>query len=232
MAMKIIISVLLTILISSHVLVGDTVSIESFKQITDPLERGKLIDQAPPEQKQELEQINLHLALVAKWGGEAGFRTHKETCIAHARGVGALEAVFGEYNNFWNAYVGSMIQAREGPGMKPEQRREIEDELMKEEDSAVGRQVRAIHSLVYQLAPTPAALELSKRAGALGNQLEKRSTWDGSAPYQPITTEERRGVDREMDQIFDQIGRLPKLTPDQLQKEYNAFTDLDIVKWS
>jgi hypothetical protein len=230
--MKTVYLVLSIVVLVSRGYAAGTISIDDFKKITNEDQRRLIIDQAPPNEKAELQAIDLHLGLLAGWGGDSGLRNHKETCIIKARGLIALEAVFGEYNNFWGGYASAMISADKRPGMKPEQQKKIVKKWVKEELLAVGNRIKDIHSLVYHLAPTPAALELCNRAGALADQLAKRDTWDGSAPYQPITTEERKGIDEKIDQILDELHRLPKLTPEQLQKEYDAFTDLDIVKWS
>jgi hypothetical protein len=227
--MKTIYTVLLILLLISHGWAANQVSIDEFKKITDPDERRTIIRHAPPEQREELKKIDLHLALLARWGGEEGYKAAKETCIVRARGLGSLEDIFGVEGQIWTGYVSGVLTADDKAGMPPEKRMDVEKKLTEEEDVR-SKRFPIIHSLVYSIAASPEALDLDKRAGELGDKLSARISWDGKSPYQPITKEEWTEVGKQVDQIFEEMQKLPKLTPEQVQKEYDAFTDLQMVQ--
>jgi hypothetical protein len=229
--MKIIYGSLLIVVLLGCTAGAQQVSVEDFKKIKDVSERWKIVEHAPPEQRQELEKIHTHLMMAEEWGGEDRFRARKETAIAKARGFPRLELVFHQYDTFWGMYISDTMVAKENVGMKPQQLQEAEMQLRKEGD-AVDKQVSDVHALVYNLAPTPAALALEKRAEDLSDKFAKRMTWDGVGPnnYQPITINERKGMDQQMNEIYAELQALPKLPSDQVQKESDAMTDDDLAR--
>ena len=86
---------------------------EEFDKITDPAERAKVIEQAPPDQKQKLKERDfLHQELLSRLGGEAGLKRARETQVARARGLWGLESAFEQYGTFWAGYVGDVLDAR------------------------------------------------------------------------------------------------------------------------
>jgi hypothetical protein len=222
--MKTLRGIFFVLLFAARVAGADPISIGEFKKITNADERRKLIDQAPSGQKEELERIDLHLALLARWGGEAGFKTHKEACIARARGFVCLVPIFDAYVNIRSSYMAGVLITDEKAGMKLEQLQEVEKKLT-EENRSVEKWVSTVDSLVFNLAVSPEALELEKRAEKMIEKLSSRTITDGSTPFRLITKEERMEVDRQMKQIYEEIKKLPKLTPEQAQREYDAFPD-------
>jgi hypothetical protein len=134
--------ILLIFVILPHAWGADQVSIEDFKRITNPDERRTIIRQAPPEQREELKKIDLHLALLARWGGEDGFKATKETCIVRARGLGSLEDIFGVEGQIWTGYASGVLTADDKAGMPPEKRMDVEKKLTEEEDVRSKRLLR------------------------------------------------------------------------------------------
>jgi hypothetical protein len=230
MAIKTIYTALLILLISPHVWGAKPISIDDFEKITNEDDRRIIIDQAPPEQKEELKKLDLHMGMLSRWGGETGFKIHKETCITRVRGLGCLENVFAAYLNIRESYIAGVMITNEKAGTPLEQRQEIERTL-REEEKAVNTESATVHSLVYSLAASPNALALNKSACKLADALSNRTVTNGSAPYHLITKEERIEADQQMHQIYDKLQKLPKLTPAQLQSEYNAFTDQQVAQW-
>ena len=68
-------------------------------------------------------------------------------------------------------------------------------------------------------------MELEKKAETLDVELEKRLTTDGRTPYTPITESERMAFDKQLDEIFETLTKLPVLPPQQVQKEYEEFSE-------
>jgi hypothetical protein len=73
---------------------AEAISTEEFSRIRDEGQRTYIIEHAPQEQKEELKKIDLHLALLARFGGEGGLKAARESKVARARGPGSLEGVF------------------------------------------------------------------------------------------------------------------------------------------
>jgi hypothetical protein len=227
MAMKMTYTVLLFLLLLPRIWGADQVSIEEFKKITNEDDRRMIIAKAPPDQKAELKQIDLHMALLARWGGDAGFRAHKESFVARARGLGALEFIFGFQVDLWGSYFAGLTAANEKAGMTNGQQEEAEKRIT-EEEAAFHKRFENVHSLVFNMAASPEALALSKEAGELGDKLSERFSRNGS---NPVTKDELTQINKQMAQIFDEMSKLPKLTPEQLQKEYDSVTDEQVAQW-
>jgi hypothetical protein len=229
--MKTIYSIFLALLILPHVRGTEPVSIEKFEKITDASERAKLIDQAPPEQKEKLKSIDsLHQGLLLRWGGEAGLKTAKESLAVKARGLGSLEDLFKMQTGIWGSYIGGALATNEKEGGTNNQQN-AELKKATEEEDAIEKRLPIVHTLVFNMAASPQALELNKRAEQFRQKLSKRLMTDGSAPCLPITNEERVEVNRRMDQFFTEMQNLPKLTPEQAQKECDAISDEKVPPW-
>jgi hypothetical protein len=219
--MKRIYFILLLFLVAIDVQGSGLVSIEDFKKVTREDERQAIIRQAPPEQKEVLTKIDLHLSLVQDLGGEAQLKRFKEGCVSRARGFVGIEGLFNEYIMVFGSYANGVMDANKAAGMPVVQQREVEMKLSQGEDAIR----KNVDTLLFNLAASPEALELNRRANALAIKLNDRTTVTDSNPFHPITTEERKQVDKQMDQIFSELERLPKLTPEEAQKEYDAFTE-------
>jgi len=168
----------------------------------------------------------IHKYYLRKYHGEAGLKKVRETQAAKVRGLGALEDVFHIQENFWEDYIAAVLIADEKAGVSIEKEQQDETQLKKEEDYLVRKRLDSVHTLVFNLAPSPEAFELEKRAKLLDIQMRGRQTEDSDTPYQPpITKEERQAADKQLDEIYTELQALPKLTPQQAQAELDAFTD-------
>jgi hypothetical protein len=221
--MKIIYIVLLILLILPNAWAGDSISIDDFKKIKDPVEREKFIDQAPPEQRDELKKIDRHLRLVSSLGGEAALKVVKEKAVERARGLVMLENVFATQTELWDGYMGDFLNANY-KSIATHGQSSAEWNELKQERSLIGNRLfNVVHPLVFNLAPSPQALALEKKAESLNQYM-----WDNFPPSDStkhITKEQLTEVDKQMDQIFEEMQKLPKLTPEQAQKEYDEFPE-------
>jgi hypothetical protein len=202
---------------------ADAISTEEFSRIRDEGQRTYIIEHAPPEQKEELKKIDLHLALLARYGGEGGLKAARESKLVRARGLGSLEVVFKGYLQFVDIFAAESFWKNEKSGMALD-KQALAEKVFREKEDDIKKHLAIVHSLVFRISASPRALELNEEAGKLGNDLEKR-LWYGPAPRQPISREERIAVDKQMDQIFEEMKKLPTLTSEQAQKEYDEFTD-------
>jgi hypothetical protein len=116
------------------------------------------------------------------------------------------------------------LEKNEKSGMAHDKQAQAE-KVVREKEDDIKKRLAIVHSLVFRIAASPRALELNEEAGQLGNDLEKRILWYAPAPRQPISREERIAVGRQVDQIFEEMKKLPTLTSEQAQKEYDEFTD-------
>jgi hypothetical protein len=136
--MKTIYTILLVLLILPRTWGADQVFIDEFKKISNGDERLKMIDQAPPEQRDELKKIDLHLRLLDRCEGEAGLKAARESQVAGARGVGCLQLIFGIQMQIWDSYIGGALIAAEKAGMTPAQQADVVKVLTEEKEHAVG----------------------------------------------------------------------------------------------
>jgi len=206
----------------------EPISIEEFKKIPSEVERAKIIEQAPPEQKEELWKLSVHLERARAWGGEAGLKGARERAMLGARGLGNLGTLFSQQINVWQVYIGGVEEANEKAGKTKQELAEIEKKLMAEEE-ALSKRLPIVDSLLLHLAASPRALELNKEADKLADEMFKKTSTDGITPFHPITTEERMAFDKRVEQIFQEIKRLPKLSPQQVQKEFDATTEDKVI---
>jgi len=206
------------------------VSIDQFKTITDADQRRKIIDQAPPEQRDELNKIDFHMRMVASVGGEAGFKAVKESSIAKARGFTDLEDVFTTQTQIWDDYMAGVDDANRKSGMTHKQTQEAWTK-MQVERNVINNRLSAVHSLVASLAPSLQAFELEKKAERVNQDMRNRFGPEGSSPKKRVTKEERQDFDKRMDEIYTELKAMPRLPPEQAQKEYDAFPDEKVRPW-
>jgi hypothetical protein len=226
--MKISYSILLVFLLLLQTWGGEPLSIEQFDKVTDPAERAKLIESAPPEEKAKLKDLDLlRKALLQKWRDEAHLKRAKESQVARARGLGCLELVFEEYMSIWAAYISDTLDATLKAGATNPQQLETRKRLQEEED-VVSKRLPIVHVLVLNLAPSPA----EKKVEPMIEKFHNRIMWDNRTPYdyRPITIQERKQADQQMDEVFAELQALPKLPPEQVQKECDAMTDEALVR--
>ena len=203
---------------------AEGISIEEFKKIASPDKRMEIIDRAPPEQKEELKKITIHLELVQSWGGEAGLEAAREREVIGARGLDRLGAIFSQQTMMWQSWIVRVGEANEDAGMAKKEIVKIEKKLMAQVDLLV-RRLPIIHTMLLRMAPSPRALELETEAKKLSNEMSQRESTDGITPFHPITKQERVEFDKRIETIFQEMKRLPKLTPEQVRRELDAMTD-------
>jgi len=202
------------------------ISVEDFKKISSADERRTLIEQAPPEQKEELERIHLHMALLESYGSEAALRAEKERYAAEARGLTSMEGLFHVRLALWEQYMGGVVTESTKTG-KPLDQRMVEE--LSSGEKAAQQRLSVVHSLVSEIAGSPAALDLEKRIEKLGKSLYDQfelAGWNGVAPMKPFVTKAQlQEIDKQIDQIFEEMKKLPKLTQEQAQKEAEEFPE-------
>jgi hypothetical protein len=214
-------------------LVAAPVSIEEFEKNTNEDERLKLIQQAPSGEREELQKINLHMVLLEQFGGEAELKAARETQVSRARGLGWLEDLFIAETGLCDQYLVAVVNKdRDKSGRIPADRGPEVITLMNKVEALRRDRQPSIHSLVFNLAPSPEAIELAKEAEELYDEWSKKYNLDGTHMDRPaITKEQLTEVDKQVDQIFAKMQKLPKLTPDQAQKELDGFTDDKVRSW-
>ena len=200
------------------------ISVEDFKNISDGNERARLIDAAPPEQREELRKIHEHLQLLTMFGGEAGVKALKEITAAKVRGFTEMIDVFDTQTQLWDEYMADVRAANRKAGMTQEKLIESEKKLHQDR-AAVDNRLPIVEALVIRLAPTPEAMALEKKAEVMNRYMQDTYPPGGPMEKRHITKEQLSKVNRDMDEIFAKLQELPKLTSEQAQKEYEAITD-------
>ena len=196
---------------------ADAISIEEFKKM-DPGEQSRAIAGAPSGQKEELLKVKRHLDLLYTHGSEAAVKELRESTAATLRGVFGVEVVFYTQANLWRLYR-SMLG---GEARKNEQKILATDRKLK----MLEDRRRIVHSLVFNLAASPEALELAKRAVNLNFKWhEEAHTVGGDQEPPSVSAEQLAKVDEEADQIFTKLRALPPLSAAEAQKEYEETTE-------
>ena len=206
---------------------ADSISIENFKKL-NPTERDEALQKAPPEQKEELKRIHIHLSLLERWGGEAEFKTEKESWISGSRGLGAFEGIFDMYSRISDIYVSTAWEALEKSGISSGQRLAAEKKLDAGRQ-AIRNRLPVVHALVYKMKASPEALALNKKAEQLCMELSEKYKV-GTSPHHTITKDDVTVVGRQADRFFEEMKKLPTMSPEELQKEYDAFPDEKMLR--
>ena len=180
--------------------------------------------QAQPEQRAELDKVGLHLLLVYQNGGEEGLKAVRESAVARDRGFRKLEELFEERANNALFHVGGILKINEKKGMSQEQQVELEKQLSRELEQLSVLQ-HTVHSLVFNLAPTSQAFALEKRAEKLSDEMGKNSSSNALDTMSPAAVKRSAETSKKVDQIFEELKRLPSLPPKQVQQEYDAFPE-------
>ena len=102
-----------------HGCLAAPVSVEDFSKIASGVERIKLIEQAPPEQREKLEAINMHLNLLSAHGGEEGLKKAKMDLLVDKRGLGGFSNAFWMQMQAWGVFYTDTIEASRKAGMTP-----------------------------------------------------------------------------------------------------------------
>jgi hypothetical protein len=228
--MKFLFIILLVFLSLPHTWGADTVSIDQFKTIADADQRRKIIDQAPPEQRGELNKIDLHMRMAASVGGEAGFKAVKEISVAKARGFADLEEIFSIQTQIWDDYMAGVYDADQKSGVTHNQLVEAAKKGAADQ-AAMDNRLSIVHSLVFNLAPSPQAFELEKKAEKLDQYFHQNFSPYNSARKERVTKKEWFAVENQINGIYAELQALPKLTPEQAQKEYDSFPDEKVRPW-
>jgi hypothetical protein len=196
---------------------GDnTITVESFKKMSIA-EQSVALEKAPSELKSELSKIHLHAYLTYNLGGEEGLNRAKENIRIEDKGLKELELFYFVKIKQWSLYTGTITDANRRAGMPHEKQIEVENTL-EANLKASEKQYQVVHQLVFKLKPSPEALDLNKIA----------TTYLMQAPDDPntlLTIEALENLDKEGDKMYEEMKKLPTLTPEEIQKEYDAVPD-------
>jgi hypothetical protein len=203
---------------------ADPISIEEFKKLQTEGERLGAMDRAPAEQKQALMKIHVHMSLVKQYG-EKEFRLLKEWAVAQKRGLLAMESIYFTQNSYWSSYINGLYDTYEKAGLTTE---EQQKKIGVDADAynAVVERGPVLHALAFKIAASPQALELEKKVDALNKKWKEGLELILSTPGHFVTKEEMQNVDKQMDEVFQEMKRLPTLSPGDLQKEYDDFPEM------
>jgi len=201
-----------------------SISVEDFKKLGYSA-RVEAIDNAAAEQKDELKRIHVHLQLVAKLGGEEEVRRQKETLVTADRGFPAIENLFATQVNYWENYVVGVESVYRKAGAIDKELTVVMNDLGKKVDDLVKRRVITVHSLAFNLAPSPEAQNFERKVENLGRQLEEKFAQTVSVPRSYVTKDQLKAVDEQVDRVFAELKELPKLGPAEVQREYDAYPE-------
>jgi hypothetical protein len=146
----------------------------------------------------------------------------KENDAARARGFGSLQSLFLVQTQYWSDYITGVSVANEKTGMPREAREAAETKLRKVLDALVERQ-STVHSLVFNLAASPKAMELDRRIGDISENLVASLRLLPSGRY--VKKQQILKLDEEADRVYSELKKLPSLTPEQSRKEFDSVSE-------
>lgn len=138
---------------------------------------------------------------------------HEQLAVRH--GLEWLGAISRLKRQFWNYHLLNALDANDASKLSQEEKSRIHATLMGKmgwKDSVYRTEL----ALLATVAATPEALNLKSEAEKLVTK------WDERFPNVPdliVTREDLEGFEQEIKPIMDQLKRLPRLTPKQLQEE-------------
>ena len=203
---------------------ADAVSIEEFKKM-NPQERDKALAEAPPGQKEVLMKVERHLYLLLRFGSEDAIKANRESTAAGMRGVLPIEHVFTTQLHLWHLYVLIFRAGVSDENGVTSHENEQEISALERKVKSLQDRIPTIHSLVFNVAASPEALELAKRAANLSKKWRDETRTNTNVQPPSVSREVLAKVDAEADQIFTELKTLPSLSAAEAQKEYDATTE-------
>jgi hypothetical protein len=222
-------SVLSLFMIISVAAAADMISVDEFKRL-GRAERLKAIEGAPPEQREELGRINVHLKLLSMYGGEEGVRRKREELVTAARGFSSLELLFATQVNYLESYELGEERIYQKGGVTGDKLTAAMLELENKVETLVKREKFTVHSLAFSLAPSPEALEFETKVEALNKRLDRELNQIVSVPGRYVTKSQLMAVDEQVDRVFGELKALPKLSADEVQREFDAYPEEKILR--
>jgi hypothetical protein len=213
------------ILLLSRTARADSISVEAFSKISDVSEREELIEQAPPQERDELKKVDLHLKLLTRWHGEEGLQIAKQTAAVRKRGLGDLTALFNVKSQAWGYYMAEILNAEKDSTTPENQSVAQAKAKISSEYDAIVKRLPNIQALIFSLAASPEALALDQKAAKAIGEWYKSVIWENGSPSQPITREGLMKFDAEIDEILAEMEKFSKLTPEQVREQVNSFPD-------
>jgi hypothetical protein len=200
----------------------EPISLDQFKTITDSQIRLKIISEAPLDQRKQLLVIDQHLRLLGRFQDEAGIINIRKMLAVRTRGFHGLASLVPIQTQVWDLYIGATFLRNKAAGMKGNELIAANAALEQQKNKVAGREGE-YRELLYNLAPSPAVLELNAKAEALFDKWQDRVLTSARHPL--ITEAERTDFDKAVDEIMEKLRTLPKLSPEQVQKEFDAATE-------
>jgi hypothetical protein len=123
-----------------------------------------------------------------------------------------------------------VIEGNVKAGMKLEKQTEAQEELGKMVDNMQKRAGITVHALALNMAPSVGALRLEKTVEELNTNLSAKLAEIISVPGGHVTKEQLTAVDKGGDQIFEELKTLPKLSREEVQKEYDDYPEENVLR--
>ena len=202
---------------------AEPVSIEAFKNIHSHYKRLEIMEQAPAEQKEVLQQIDIHMTELVRHGGEAGLQRAKESLVIEQRGLEWLEYLFHYRFILRERYIAWSENSYSKAGKTQEQLTRIVDKLEAHEKD-LRSQLPTIQALIFKVAPSHRAVALAAKAKNYSMYLAD------SNRRSPVTKAEIIKCDQRIARFLKEIEALPKTTPEQNKIEYDVVTDIQVLQ--
>jgi hypothetical protein len=169
------------------------------------------------EKKEELTSSDRHILIAGKWGGEERWKAHQERRMIEARGLGAFMGFFEIHYRL--TLHGEILK---GHRNSLDEQRAADMAIENKQDHLLKR-ISAVQSMLVKTAPSPEALELEKSVENLIKSLGEE--FPNFQIETAITKSRVTQLDQTANQFFEQIKKLPILTPEQIQKEFKDLQE-------
>ena len=193
-------------------------SVEQFEKLSNPIDRKQAIDAAPPEKEDAFKRIDLHMTLVDDFGSERRLNYAKEQYAIQSRGLDGLASIFAAHQSLGQCYLSRILLSNQQARSNQEQLMKTWHKLKFERDRYVEKFLNT-HALALKIASSPQAFALNKKAEDLNVAMAKKMIMAVGSSPSLIADEEMTSFDKQVDEIFEEMGKLPVLTSAEVQNE-------------
>lgn len=183
-----------------------------------------ILEKASPEMKESLKKIYDHQMRIINFGSDDEIMIARENLSIEARGLSCIVAAFSEHVTLFERYYSGVINSMKNDKEKLQKGIALEKEINYKERDLLNR-FKLIHTLIFNTASTESTLIIERKAAFLNETIFKNLKYDSFNSKIEMTPEEFNEIDKKINILFEEIKTLPKLTPEQVKKEYDNFPE-------
>jgi len=212
---QLMITIMIALLFTDSASADGAVVFKDYKKLA-PTDRQLLLQKAPVELQKQYRRWDMIINL----GGQSWAGLEQPGALVDAKGFDGFSALIGAERRIWGYYL-----IQQDPNQKlglPENTPIVVSPALAAEDIKRHNEASQDNWYLVNVAPTPGALELNKRALVLGMKWVERFV---NKPPGIITRKDLDALDTDVRQVRDKMRKLPLWTPEEVQEAFAALPD-------